>query len=146
MNRIRVGVFHPSSNSLQGHYLFERCCSVQNTTQTAGTTLDYTLNVTNNDSAACGSTVFQFSSNLPPGWNNASFSVNNISIAPGTTNSAIMSVASNQDSPVGTYSVGATVLANDGDSNHGAVSASASYIIQGMKPEAPTGVTIIVNQ
>ena len=53
----------------------------------AGTKVDYTISVKNNDSVACASSSFDLQATTPPGWQ-GTFSPPSLTLAPGATGSA----------------------------------------------------------
>ena len=67
-----------------------------------GTTLSYNISITNGDSAACGSSAFLFTPSLPAGWT-ASMVPTSITLAPGQTGTARLSVTSPGGTASGDY-------------------------------------------
>ncbi|HIJ97714.1 TPA: hypothetical protein H1012_01730 [archaeon] len=69
---------------------------------TAGSTLNYTTNVTNQDSAGCGSSTFNLSSNIPFGWTGF-FQNNSLVISPGSFKTTVFSLTSTANATAGNY-------------------------------------------
>jgi hypothetical protein len=88
-------------------------------------TAQYTLSVTNNDSAACPTNTFTFDRSLPAGWT-ASFAASSLTLAPGTSGSTTLSVTAPTGTSNGTYALSAGTNA---DASHAAASASANFIV-----------------
>ena len=70
----------------------------------AGSTLSFTLAVTNNG-AGCGASVFALQSTLPPGWA-ATFSPPSLTLAEGVTGSTTLSITSPMTAVPATYGFG----------------------------------------
>jgi len=85
-----------------------------------GATKQYTVSVTNRNSASCAASAFAMSQTLPPGFG-GSFSPSSVTLAPGASASLVWSVASPASSADGSYTIRATVT----DSAAGGQSASA---------------------
>jgi len=107
---------------------------------TAGTAVNFTVTVTDKDSAVCSPTTFNLSDTLPSGfsgvWNPAT-----LSLSPGASASAILTVTSPTGSPDGFYN--ASVSAANSSSNSYTGSATATYVIS---TPAPLSVTVSTNQ
>jgi hypothetical protein len=95
-------------------------------TNNPGTTLTYTVSVTNNDNSACGSSTFSLSvTQCPSGWT-CSLSQNSVTISPGSTDSSTtISITSPSTASSGTYSFtvratnsGATSYYGEGSGNY----------------------------
>lgn len=98
----------------------------------AGTTLSYTVAVTNNDSSACGTGSFSLARTLPSGWS-GTLAAASLSIAPGSVASTTLTVTSPTTATAGTYSLGATAtnsastsLTGSGSSTYTVASSSGS--------------------
>ena len=63
--------------------------SPSNITVPAGSSADYTVTVTNNDSSSCSAASFSFASSLPGGWT-TSFNPTSLSIGPGQSATSTM--------------------------------------------------------
>lgn len=74
-----------------------------------GTTMAFTASLTNNDSAACGTSTFALSPIVPNGWP-ASMTPASIALAPGASSAATMSVTSPATAPAGAYAVSARAV------------------------------------
>jgi NPCBM-associated, NEW3 domain of alpha-galactosidase len=88
-----------------------------------GTSVPYTVTVTNNDSSSCVASGFNLQANLPNGWL-ASFATPTLTVSPGATASTIMTVTSSSSASSGSYAVG--VDATNGSSAYSG-STSATY-------------------
>jgi len=86
----------------------------------AGTSLNYTFSVTNNDSNGCGSSSFSLTRSIPAGWS-ASFTPTSSSLAPGAAATSTLKVTSSSSAAVGSYTISATAT----NSSNPAYSASA---------------------
>ena len=102
----------------------------------AGSTVRYTLNITNRDSSACGNTTFNLARSIPTGWS-GSLSKNNASLAPGASTSATLDVSSPANASSGSHSIGAGASSNIG-SVHTA-NGSASYTVEASTPPPAAG-------
>ncbi len=111
--------------------------SSQSQTAHPGTTLTYTISVTNND-VACGTSSFNLQAVAPDGWVAAS-SVSTLNIASGASSSASIQVTSPTSSTSGSYSVGVTSAHGDNPSFSG--STSATYTVSA----SPGGSSVIVS-
>jgi uncharacterized membrane protein len=97
----------------------------------AGTSVDYTVSVGNNDSSACATTSFSIASSVPSGWTGA-LAATTLNLAPGATSSTTLRVTSASNAPAAGYSVGAGVSSAFG-SVHTA-NASAGYTVAAPPP------------
>jgi len=85
----------------------------------AGTAVNFTLTLTNNDSSACSNNSFSLSTSKPSGWSTA-LSKTSISLAPGASGSATLTVTSATSASDGFYSIG-TAVTGTGNSASGSV-------------------------
>ncbi|MFC5578243.1 NEW3 domain-containing protein [Lysobacter niabensis] len=92
----------------------------------AGTTVDYTFSVINNDSGTCTSTSFSLAGSVPPGWTGALTS-SSLTLAPGASGSTTLAVTSASDATTGGYTIGAGVSSSAGGVHTS--SASATYTV-----------------
>lgn len=92
----------------------------------AGSTLIYTVNVTNKDDISCGSSSFSLQSTVPLGWS-SSFSSSTLIIAPGASASTTLSVTSATSATLGEYPVSATITNSQALTYN--VSASSNYAV-----------------
>jgi uncharacterized membrane protein len=97
----------------------------------AGTSVDYTITLGNNDSSACAMTSFSLAGSVPSGWSNA-LGAESLDLAPGATGSTMLSVTSASDALSGDYNIGAGVSSAVGQIHTS--SASASYAIAAPAP------------
>jgi uncharacterized repeat protein (TIGR01451 family) len=97
----------------------------------AGSTVTYTLAVTNNDSEACITTSFSLARSVPSGWtgtlDNAS-----LNLAPGASGSTALDVTSDADAAPGGYTIGAGVSSSVGAVH--TASSTASYTVAAPAP------------
>lgn len=103
---------------------------------TAGTMVDFTVSVSNQDSSSCAEATFDISAAIPSAW-----TANNqlLSLAPGETGSAVISVTSTADTADGFYDVILTA-ANTNDSNYNS-NITATYVVSnGSSNTAPDAV------
>ncbi len=105
-----------------------------------GTTLDYMVTVTNTDSANCPVSTFSLDHSLPGGWSGA-LSQNTLTLGPGETATATLSVTSPSSAAEGGY--GLNVDISDASEPVHTASASASYVVLSHNdtepPTVPTG-------
>jgi len=100
----------------------------------SGSSVNYTVTVLNNDSTGCGSSSFGLSSTVPATWT-SSFSQVSLTINPGQSASATMTVSVPAGFTPGTYPVSAT----GSDANHSRTgNANASVTA----PPEPIGVSL----
>jgi hypothetical protein len=92
----------------------------------AGTTLTYTVSVTNNDSG-CSASSFTQSAAVPSGWK-ASIASTTLSLAPGATASTTMQVTSPASATAGSYTVSATSTNSSASSYHTSASATCQVM------------------
>jgi len=99
----------------------------------------YTLSVRNNDGAACASTTFGLVASVGPPLI-ASVAPSSLTLSPGASATATLSVTAGDGTPPATYTVGASTAA---DGNHASMSASASLTVtsDATPPTVPTNVT-----
>ncbi len=92
--------------------------SPSNPSAQAGNNVNYTVNVTNNDSSGCSGSTFNLSSTLPSLWA-SSFAAGALTLNPGQTGSTTMTKTVPAGTPTGTFSVNATATrgANSGTGN-----------------------------
>ena len=115
--------------------------SISPSSQGAGASLpatrSYTVTVTNRDSAACSTSTFALSSTLPTSLTGGFAAPATLTLAPGASGSAMLSVTALVDTPPGNHTLTAGTLA---DPSHGAASANATFWIDTTKPGTPTGL------
>lgn len=123
----------------------EQTCTQSNPTVTvssssasdgiAGSTVSYNLMVKNNDGNGCPASDFNVSANVPAGWvaNDAT-----LSIAPGSSDTATLSITSSDTAAAGSYSLAIEAI-NSADSNYrGQV--TANYTV-----EAPVATCVLAS-
>lgn len=76
-----------------------------------GNSASYALSVTNNDSVGCSSSTYSLSSAQPAGWP-ISFSVTSLTLSPGQSASATMTITGPSGTAPGTYPVSANAASN----------------------------------
>jgi chitodextrinase len=107
-----------------------------------GTALSYTIGVTNQDSASCGSSAFALSNVLPTGLS-GTLSSTLLTLTPGQQLSATLSVTSAISAPSGTYPI--TISAIDSSTSSHSASGNASYSVLSSSdtqaPASPQGLT-----
>jgi hypothetical protein len=92
----------------------------------AGSTINYTIGLSNRDSSACAATTFSLARSLPSGWTGA-LAAGSLSLSPGTSGSTTLSVTSPTTAVASSYGVGAGASSPVG-STHTA-NASATYTV-----------------
>jgi hypothetical protein len=92
----------------------------------AGTSVTYTVSVTNNDNAGCAASSFNLDATAPAGWA-AAFAASTLSISPGAGGSTTLHVTSPASAADGFYTIG--VAAADSANATYAASTSATYVI-----------------
>ncbi|RMH82996.1 peptidase M11 [Pseudomonas sp. AOB-7] len=94
----------------------------QSTWLAAGSSFDYSVTVTNKDSAGCSSSSFSLAAGKPSGWSTSLAS--SLSLAPGASASVTLRATSPNTAADGFYNISATASANSTSA-----SASASYVV-----------------
>ena len=89
-----------------------------------GTSVSYTISVTNYDNGGCVPSTFNLQASVPSGWS-STFGNSTITIAPGATASTTLTVTSPSTASEGSYSIGLSV-ANMGNLSYSA-STSLTY-------------------
>ena len=90
----------------------------------AGTTVGYTLALTNRDSSACAATTFTLAKSVPTGWA-GTFGKPSMTLAPGATASTTLGITSTATTAPGRYGIGAAAASPSGALH--TVNASATY-------------------
>lgn len=98
----------------------------QSQSVTPGTTVSFTVKVTNNDSSACSSGNFNLAASVPSGWGGVLGS-SMLTLSPGTSGSTTLQVTSPSGTPSGLYNVG--VSATNATASSYAASAAATYVV-----------------
>ncbi|WP_234985968.1 Ig-like domain-containing protein [Pseudogulbenkiania subflava] len=91
-----------------------------------GSSVTYTLSVTNTDSSACSSSAFNLAATVPAGWSRTLAS-SSLTLAPGASASTTVTVTSSTTATAGSYGV-STSAANGTTSGYTAA-ASATYSV-----------------
>jgi uncharacterized membrane protein len=92
----------------------------------AGTTVPYTLSITNRDSNTCGNTNFAIASSVPDGWT-ATLGRPNVVVPPGLSATVSLNVVSDPSAAIGSHGIGAAISSPVGALH--TVSASSTYDI-----------------
>jgi len=106
---------------------------------TAGTPVKFTVSVKDNDSSSCAPATFNFGDALPSSWS-AVWSAVALSLSPGASGSATMTVTSPVGTADGSYGVGVNAANASASSYSG--SATATYVIS----TAPLSISLTTNQ
>lgn len=93
----------------------------------AGSAVSYTVNVRNNDSAACANTSFSLARTIPAGWTGA-LSASSVTLAPGASGAATLNVTSPTSAAAGGYGIGTGVSSSVGGTH--TASTSTTYTVQ----------------
>ena len=118
--------------------------SPQAQTGVAGSSLDYSVVIANNDSAGCAPSSFALSLGVPAGWTGQS-SAASLILNPGASAQATLRVTSAADAAPATY--GVSVHVQDTSAASKTSSASISYAVKdGTPPTAPSKLAAIVNR
>jgi len=104
---------------------------VQSSFVTAGTPVNFTATVKDNDSTTCPPATFDLIDSVPSGWA-ALWSTSGLSLSPGTSSSATLSVTSPTGAADGFYNVGVSV--SNASASSYASSASATYVVSTQTP------------
>src|SRR5262249_54180780 len=105
----------------------------------SGTAVNFTVTVTNNDSSSCAPATFNLGSTVPSGWA-VNWNAAGLSLSPGKSGSATLTVTSPTGTADGSYSISATAINSTAGSYNG--SASAGYLIN----TAPLTTSVTTNQ
>jgi hypothetical protein len=103
----------------------------------AGSTINYQVSLTNNDSG-CSSSDFTLQASMPAGWS-AAFENPTVSLVPGASATVNVSVTSPSSAPEGFYNIGLTGV-NAAASNYSASASVTCSIMSGL------GVSVVSNQ
>jgi hypothetical protein len=98
---------------------------------TAGTPLSFTISVKDNDSSSCAPGTFSLSGMVPPGWAGV-LSTSALSLSPGKSGSASVTVTSPVGTADGSYNI--TVSAANSSASSYSSSAVATYVISTAPP------------
>jgi len=106
---------------------------------TSGTAVNFTATVIDNDNSSCSPATFNLASALPSGWAGV-WSATALSLSPGKSGSATLTVTSPVGTADGSYNVGVSATNASASSYKG--SAAATYVIS----TAPLSISLTTNQ
>jgi M6 family metalloprotease-like protein len=106
---------------------------------TSGTAVNFTATITDKDSSGCSAATFNLAAALPSGWAGV-WSAAALSLSPGKSGSATLTVTSPAGTADGSYNVG--VSATNASTSSYSGSAAAAYVIN----TAPLSVSLTTNQ
>jgi len=109
-----------------------------NTAVPAGTSVDYTITLGNNDSSACAATSFGLAASVPSGWSGA-LAATTLNLAPGATGSTTLRVTSASNAPAAGYNIGAGASSSVGAIH--TVNVSAVYTVAAAVVDLQTQVS-----
>jgi hypothetical protein len=112
--------------------------SPANQSATAGTAVNYTVEVINQDSAGCAQSTFALQRIIPGGWT-GSLSSSTLALMPGETGSTIFSVTSATNATPGSYALGVNVT-DAAEAIHVAVANASQTVVDSCVP-AISGLT-----
>ncbi len=105
----------------------------------SGTSVNFTATVTDKDSSACAPATFNLGDSLPSGWAGV-WNTTTLSLSPGKSGSATLTVTSPVGTADGSYPVGVSATNASNSSYSG--SAAATYVIN----TAPLSISMATNQ
>jgi hypothetical protein len=105
----------------------------------SGTAVNFAATVTNNDSSSCAVSTFNLASALPSGWT-GTWSASTLSLSPGKSGFATLTVTSPVGTADGSYSIGVSATNSSASSYSGSV--AATYVINA----APLSIGLATNQ
>jgi hypothetical protein len=111
----------------------------QSQSVTSGTPVNFTVTVTDNDTSSCAPATFNLGSSVPSGWAGV-WNAAGLSLSPGKSGSATLTVTSPTGTADGSYNVGVSAMNASAGSYNG--SATAAYVIN----TAPLSVSLATNQ
>ncbi len=103
----------------------------------AGTSVTYSVVLTNNDPATCTTALFNLSTSLPSGWT-ASFAVPSLALSSGESYTTTLTVTSPVSASDGFYDM--TVMATNNDTPSAAASVSTTYVVSAQNNQSPVAV------
>ena len=104
----------------------------------AGSSLTYSMTVTNRDSSACGQSTFSINSSLPSGWSQTPLNPS-VTLSPGATNTIQVQISSSSSAAPDFYTVYETAIDNSDTTNQ--TTSSAVYNVK-LPDTIPPFVTI----
>jgi len=114
--------------------------STQSLSAAAGTTLSYSLTVTNRDSSSCSASSFNLAATAPTGWGK-NFAAPTLTLAPGASATTTLSITS-PTTATGSNNIGIT--ASNGSVAGYSANATATYVV-GSTAVTSLGVTASTN-
>jgi Gametolysin peptidase M11/NPCBM-associated, NEW3 domain of alpha-galactosidase len=111
----------------------------QSQSVTAGTLVNFAVSVKDNDSSSCSPATFNLGDALPSGWS-AGWNTGALSLSPGKSGSATLTVTSPLGTPDGSYNVGVNAT------NASATTYSGSTTVADVISTAPLSVSLTTNQ
>jgi M6 family metalloprotease-like protein len=112
---------------------------LQSQNVSSGTVVNYTVSVKDNDNSSCGPATFSLGDGLPSGWAGV-WSATTLSLSPGKSGSATLTVTSSVGSADGSYNLGVSATNSSASSYSG--SATAAYVIS----TAPLSISLTTGQ
>jgi hypothetical protein len=106
----------------------------------AGTPVNFTVTVKDNDGSSCAPATFNLNATVPSGWTGV-WNTSALSLSPGASASATLAVSSPTGTPDGFYNIGMSAV-NAAASSY-ADSSRATYVIS---TPAPVSITVATNQ
>jgi len=103
---------------------------------TAGTSLNFSIHLTNQDSTACANSTFALNDTIPAGWA-GTVSPASLSLDPGQIGTATLSVTSASSASANTYSLVVNVTDN-GETAHTTTDSASYTVVASCSPAAPT--------
>jgi Gametolysin peptidase M11/NPCBM-associated, NEW3 domain of alpha-galactosidase len=117
--------------------------SPQTQSAVAGSTVSYAVSLTNHDGAACAPSTFALSTAAPPGWA-GTLSAPSLTLGPGASGQATLTVTSASSTSSATYSV--TAKATDAATAAHTIAGGVTYTVPDtVPPSTPSGLTAGVN-
>jgi hypothetical protein len=92
----------------------------------AGSSVNYTLSISNRDSSACAATTFNLARSIPTGWT-GTLAASTISLSPGASGSTSLTVTSPAGASAGSYGIGAGASSSVGSAH--TANASTTYSV-----------------
>lgn len=92
----------------------------------AGSTVSYTLSLSNRDSSACAATTFNLARSVPSGWT-GTLAASSLSLSPGATSTTTLNVTSASTATAGSYGIGVGASSSIGSVH--TTNASATYSV-----------------
>ena len=92
----------------------------------AGSTVSYTLSLSNKDSSACTATTFNLARSIPSGWT-GTLAASTLSLSPGASGSTTLTVTSAAATSAGSYGIGVGASSSVGGAH--TANASTTYSV-----------------